>query len=272
MALKLRPDWIRFADRADTLRDTPSKRELTATRLRGGPLRLLPGTIVREGVVLEQHIREGRFQRGLALIAGGSALLGGLEVAYEHVIGSYSQRVMYSPVVLSAAVALAGVWSVWDRRVARTLLPLASASLLVDGAVGFVFHIRGVARRSGGWRLPVLNVVMGPPPFAPLLLGISGLLGLIASGLRREDDPAVARLAGLPHWRPARLEAPVGDPTCCRGASLARASRWSSICARGASTSCLPSPLPSQLSSIGWRAASRPQASLHWASLLNVVA
>ena len=33
----------------------------------------------------------------------------------------------------------------------------------------------------------MVNMVMGPPMFAPLLFGISAYLGLIASYLRRED-------------------------------------------------------------------------------------
>ena len=174
---------------ADALENTPLARDWIETRLRRGPLRLLPKSWVREGIVLDQHVREGRFQRSLALIASGSALLGGLEVAYEHVIGSYSQRIMYTPVFLSAAVTVAGAWGAFDRRVACTLLPVSSAALLIDGAIGFGYHVRGINRKPGGWRLPVYNVVMGPPLFAPLLLGISGMLGLIASGLRQEDSP-----------------------------------------------------------------------------------
>ncbi|HEY7343698.1 MAG TPA: hypothetical protein VH591_22705 [Ktedonobacterales bacterium] len=183
MTAVLPAQWI------ETIENTPLYREWTEQRLRRGPLRLLPKSWVREGIELDQHVREGRFQRSLALIAAGSALLGGLEVSYEHVIGSYSQRIMYSPVFLSGAVAVAGVWGTFDRRIARTLLPATSAALLIDGTVGFIFHIRGVQRKPGGWRLPVYNIVMGPPLFAPLLLGISGMLGLIASGLRREDSP-----------------------------------------------------------------------------------
>ncbi len=174
---------------ADALENTPLVRDWIETRLRRGPLRLLPTSWVREGIVLDQRVREGRFQRSLALIASGSALLGGLEVAYEHVIGSYSQRIMYTPVFLSAAVTVAGAWGAFDRRIARTLLPITSAALLVDGAVGFGYHVRGIQRKPSGWRLPVYNIVMGPPLFAPLLLGISGMLGLIASGLRQEDSP-----------------------------------------------------------------------------------
>lgn len=183
MAKPLPAQWV------DALENTPIVREWIENRLRRGLLRLAPKPWVREGIVLDQHIREGRFQRSLALIAGGSALLGGLEVSYEHIRGSYSQRVMYTPVLLSGAVAVAGVWGAFDRRIARTVLPVASAALVGDGVLGFAYHIRGVHRKPGGWRLPVYNIVMGPPLFAPLLLGVSGMLGLIASGLRREDSP-----------------------------------------------------------------------------------
>src|SRR6185437_10866786 len=55
------------------------------------------------------------------------------------------------------------------------------------GVLGFYFHVRGIARKPGGWRLPMTNMIMGPPIFAPLLFGISAYLGLIASFLQRED-------------------------------------------------------------------------------------
>ncbi|HEV2457142.1 MAG TPA: hypothetical protein VGS80_02170 [Ktedonobacterales bacterium] len=186
------------------LAEMPMVRSLTGRR---APrlLRLVARDAGHEGIVVEQHIREGRFQRSLALIAAFSALLGGLDVTYEHYRGSYSQRVMYGPVLISPLVVLRGVWGAFNRRVARSLLPLAAAALLADGVLGFVFHVRGVARKPGGWRIPVFNVVMGPPLFAPLLLGISGLLGVIASVLRREDDPARTKLTGLPLQRLARV-------------------------------------------------------------------
>ncbi len=171
-----------------------------------GPVRWLGRALLRDTVTIDQHIREGRFQRSLALIAGLSAMLGGLEVTYEHYRGSYSQRIMYSPVLLSPPLLIAGVWGAFNRRVARTLLPLTSVALLVDGVTGFFFHIRGMARKPGGWRIPVANVVMGPPLFAPLLLGIGGFLGLIATFLRREDDPATPGRLHVPRPRPAWME------------------------------------------------------------------
>lgn len=163
---------------------------------------VLPRNVTHEGIVLEQHIREGRFQRSLALVTALSSLVGGLEVALEHYRGSYGQQIMYTPVLLSAALAVTGVWAAMSRWAARILLPITSILLLVDGVAGFYFHLRGVARKPGGWRLPVMNVIMGPPLFAPLLLALSGYLGIVASLLRREDDPAHRLLPGLP--RPGR--------------------------------------------------------------------
>jgi hypothetical protein len=161
---------------------------------------LLPKGLRQEGLVLDQHIREGRFQRSLALIAAVSSILSGLEVTYEHYRSGYGQQIMYTPVILSLAVTVAGVWSVFSRWAARVLLPIVSLLTVVDGMVGFYFHVRGVARKPGGWRIPVMNVVMGPPIFAPLLFALSGYLGFVASFLRREDDPAHIPSPVL--WRP----------------------------------------------------------------------
>jgi hypothetical protein len=157
---------------------------------------LLPHEVTDEGKMLLQHIREGRFQRSLALIAGFSSILSGLEVTYEHYRGSYSQRIMYTPVILSPALLAASVAGAANRKAARTVLPIVSALTIADGLVGFVFHVRGVHRKPGGWRLPVTNIVMGPPIMAPLLFAVSGYLGLIAAFLRREDDPEVAETPG----------------------------------------------------------------------------
>jgi hypothetical protein len=133
-------------------------------------------------------IRTGRFQRGLSLLAGLSSLIAGLEVAYEHYKGSYGQRVMYTPVILSGALVGAGISGFFSRWAARNLLRAVSIITLLDSVIGFGFHVRGIQRKPGGWRLPVTNIVMGPPIFAPLLFGITAYLGLIASFMRREGD------------------------------------------------------------------------------------
>jgi hypothetical protein len=137
--------------------------------------------------IVRSHIREGRFQRSLSLLTAFASLMSGLEVSYEHYRGSYSRRVMYTPVILSAVLFLAGIGSFFSKRIARTILRFVSAVTLVDSLIGFYFHMRGIKRKPGGWRLPMVNMIMGPPIFAPLLFGTSAYLGLIASYLRRED-------------------------------------------------------------------------------------
>jgi hypothetical protein len=101
---------------------------------------------------------------------------------------------MYTPVLLSGVLACAGFAGFFSRRAAKTFLRCTSIATLTDGTVGFFFHIRGIARKPGGWRLPVTNIIMGPPIFAPLLFSTSAYLGLIASHLRREED------ASRPDW------------------------------------------------------------------------
>jgi hypothetical protein len=144
-------------------------------------------TPVEDGEVIANAIREGRFQRSLALLTAATSVLSGLEVAYEHYRGSYSRRVMFTPVILSGVLAVAGLAAFFSRRAARTVLRAVSFITLVDAGVGFYFHIRGIGRKPGGWRLPMTNMIMGPPIFAPLLFGTSAYLGLVASYLQRED-------------------------------------------------------------------------------------
>jgi len=158
--------------------------------------------------IVSNHVREGRFQRSLCLIAGTASLVSGLEVTYEHYKGSYGQRIMYTPVILSGALFASGIWGFFGRAAARTVLRIVSAVTLADCVIGFFFHIRGIQRKPGGWRLPITNIVMGPPILAPLLFGTSAYLGLVASFLRREEDssPGTLRLSLLDRLLPPSRE------------------------------------------------------------------
>lgn len=143
--------------------------------------------VSREMEIVRNHLREGRFQRSLSLLTAVTSVVSGLEVAYEHYRGSYSRRVMYTPVVLSVLLAGAAFAAVFSRRAARTVLRWAALVTLADAGAGFYFHVRGIQRKPGGWRLPMTNMIMGPPVFAPLLFGTSAYLGLVASYLQREE-------------------------------------------------------------------------------------
>ena len=145
----------------------------------------------RDLQIVREHVREGRFERSLSLIAGTASLISGLEVSYEHYKGSYGQRIMYTPVILSGALFAAGIWAFFGDSASRKTLRAVSVLTLADCLTGFVFHIRGIARKPGGWRIPVTNIVMGPPIFAPLLFGTSAYLGLIASFLQEENTSSL---------------------------------------------------------------------------------
>ncbi|HEY8056805.1 MAG TPA: hypothetical protein VIE13_12940 [Terriglobales bacterium] len=144
-------------------------------------IKVVAGTLLRDA-------RQARLQRTLALIAGLTSGASGLEVAYMHYRGSYSWRIMWTPIVMSQVLLAAGVAGAMKPRLARTLLPAVSAVTLADCATGFVFHLRGIARKPGGWRLLVPNVPMGPPPLAPLLFGVSAYLGILASRMTAESS------------------------------------------------------------------------------------
>lgn len=172
--------------------------------------KLSPTAPARDIEILANHVREGRFQRSLALLTAATSVISGLEVAYEHYRGSYSRRVMYTPVILSGLLAIAGVAAFFSRRAARTVLRLASVVTLVDALMGFYFHVRGVHRKPGAWRLPMTNMIMGPPIFAPLLFGTSAYLGLIASYLQREESSGTASAPGKDGFIARLLPSPVG--------------------------------------------------------------
>lgn len=148
----------------------------------------LPNPLRAPASTVLDYIQRGTFQRTLSLLVASTSVVSGMEVAYEHYRGSYSNPIMYTPVILSGVLTAAGTAAFFSRRMATTFLRYTSYITLVDGLVGFGFHIRGVARKPGGWRLPIYNIVMGPPLFAPLLFGTSAYLGVIASYLQREED------------------------------------------------------------------------------------
>jgi len=158
----------------------------------------LPAPIKAPAKIALDHIRAGTFQRSMSLLVFGTSVVSGLEVSYEHYRGSFSNPIMYTPIILSGVLSIAGLAGFLSRRLAKTFLRWASVATLVDGIIGFGFHIRGIARKPGGWRLPIFNLVMGPPVFAPLLFGTSAYLGVLASYLQREEDGSSSNQSALP--------------------------------------------------------------------------
>ena len=81
---------------------------------------------------------------------------------------------------MAPLLSVAAIGAIASPAIARTALPAASLLAIVNGAVGFDYHARGVKRRPGGLRHVAYNILYGPPIFAPLLFAASGFLGLLA--------------------------------------------------------------------------------------------
>jgi hypothetical protein len=133
------------------------------------------------------NLREGRAQKLLSAATAASALPMGIEIYINHYGGSFGNKWMWTPVALSPALSAAGVAGVVSERAARTVLPALSSVFLLDGLAGVYFHLRGIARKPGGFSEPTYNLVMGPPALAPGSLAMIGAIGLMASVMRREQ-------------------------------------------------------------------------------------
>ena len=134
-----------------------------------------------------RDIRTGRFERTLSALTAAGAAVTAAEIYLSHDGASFGNKMMYWPVVVLPVAVPAGVAGFFSRRAARTVLPVASAAIVVNGLQGTYLHWRGIGQRPGG--LTRYNLESGPPAFAPLLASLVGGMGLLAAILRREDLP-----------------------------------------------------------------------------------
>ena len=141
------------------------------------------GGVIRR---LVTNIRDGRVQRLLAASTAMSAPALGMEIYFEHLKGSFGDKWMWTPLVLTPPLTAAGVGGVFSEKVARTFLPAVSAIYFLDGLVGIVTHVQGVRKRPGGFKEAHYNLTMGPPLLAPGSLCLVGAMGLACAIVRRE--------------------------------------------------------------------------------------
>lgn len=133
-------------------------------------------------------VRTGRFERSLAGLAAGGALVTAAEIFTEHDSASFGNKMMWWPIVIVPTMAPAGLAAVFSRRAAHTVLPIASALVVINGMQGTFLHWRGILQKPGGRDNLRYNIEMGPPMFAPLLATMVGGMGLLAALLRREGN------------------------------------------------------------------------------------
>jgi hypothetical protein len=134
------------------------------------------------------NVRYGRFERSLSGLTAFAAAFTTAEIYLEHYRASFGNKMMWSPIIVTPPVVVAGIGGIYSRRWAKTYLPITAGIYTLNGMVGEYYHARGVARRPGGFRQASYNLAMGPPIMAPGLMTIVGAMGLLAAVLRREDS------------------------------------------------------------------------------------
>lgn len=139
-------------------------------------------------------IRTGRFERTLSVLTAAGAVVTAGEIYLSHDGASFGNKMMYWPIVVLPIAVPAGIAGYFSRRAARTVLPVTSAAIVLNGLQGTYLHWRGIKQRPGGFTK--YNLESGPPAFAPLLASLVGGMGLLAAALRREDLPASLGGAG----------------------------------------------------------------------------
>ena len=132
-------------------------------------------------------IRAGRFERSLSALTAAGAAVTAAEIYLSHDGASFGNKMMWWPIAVVPTAIPAGIAAVLSRRAAHTVLPAASAAIVINGLQGTYLHWRGIVQRPGG--ITRYNLEAGPPAFAPLLAALVGGMGLLAALLRREGRP-----------------------------------------------------------------------------------
>ncbi|MGH8191749.1 MAG: hypothetical protein ACREP2_09915 [Rhodanobacteraceae bacterium] len=132
-----------------------------------------------------------RLNRASGLIATSTLL----DSAIEHYRGSFHNKAMITPLVVSALTIAVSMHGTGDpRKVAHKVRDTVYAGAALTGLVGTGFHVYNITKRPGGFSWQ--NLFYGSPLGAPAAVALSGLLGYYSERLR-ESGSASARVFGF---------------------------------------------------------------------------
>ena len=149
--------------------------------------KLLPQKLDQHEITVVQELREGRFQRHLAVATAAAAFFSGIEALYSHYKNNFKYKAQWSPIVIAALCCRSG-HRCGSKPPGReeTFAGRFRAGNRGRRGRDFIITLAASLRRPGGLKHPVYNVMFGPPIFAPLLFAACGFLGVLASMFRRE--------------------------------------------------------------------------------------
>jgi hypothetical protein len=132
--------------------------------------------------------------------AGMLALSVLADSSIEHYRGSFQNKAMFTPLMVSALTLGISVHGTADRRPAAhvmrdTTYLLAAAT----GLIGTGFHVYNVTKKSGGFSWQ--NLFYGAPLGAPMAILLSGLIGFCSERVRETPRDTTPSIFDLPAGR-----------------------------------------------------------------------
>lgn len=138
-----------------------------------------------------------RLNRAAGLIATSTLLDSGV----EHYRGTFHNKAMLTPLVVSALTLAVSAHGIRDKRkIAHRVRDPVYAAAALTGLVGTGFHVYNIGKRTGGFSWQ--NLFYGSPLGAPAAVALSGLLGYYSERLRDSDaSHGRPRVFGMPAGR-----------------------------------------------------------------------
>jgi hypothetical protein len=177
---------------------SPGSRLLDKPRPAPAKASLFRATAAREGqhkspatVTAAQRLNRAAGLLALSVLADSSV---------EHYRGSFENKAMFTPLVVSALTLGTSIHGTADRRegahlTRNTIYLLAAAT----GLIGTGFHLYNVGKKTGGFSWQ--NLFYGAPLGAPMAILLSGLVGYCSERVRETPEGKAPRIFRLPAGR-----------------------------------------------------------------------
>lgn len=166
-------------------------------RRRGNQSRANPGALPgRQSGSPATVIAAKRLNRAAGLLALSVFADSGI----EHYRGSFENKAMFTPLVVSALTIGTSIHGTADRRGAAHFMRDSTYLLAaVTGLIGTGFHIYNVGKKAGGFSWQ--NLFYGAPLGAPMAILLSGLVGFCSERVRETPRGRTPKIFELPAAR-----------------------------------------------------------------------
>jgi hypothetical protein len=118
----------------------------------------------------------------------------------EHYRGSFENKAMFTPLIVSALTLGTSVHGTADSRAApHRIRDKTYMMAAITGLIGTGFHIYNVGKKVGGFSWQ--NLFYGAPLGAPMAILLSGLIGFCSERVRETEPGTTPTIFGLPAGR-----------------------------------------------------------------------